>query len=132
MRMGLVVILTTAVIGIVASAALTHNILRQGDGIIEGRVTIGPWTPVEPVGGSHPPPEVYTSRMLVLEGAFMQSIQVPMNGTGYFRATVSAGTYTVMMTNCTFIGCSRVFPMSVSVDTGKTTVLQINKDTGIR
>ncbi len=132
MRFGLVIVLAAAVVGIVAASALAYDILRPGDGVIEGVVTIGPWTPVEPIGGSHPPPEVYTSRKIVLDGGLAQSLQIPMNGTGYFRSAVPAGSYTLTMTNCTFLGCSRVFPMTVRVDPGMTTILQINIDTGIR
>jgi len=130
MRSGLVIILAVASLGIIAAAALTVEILRPGEGIIEGKVSIGPWTPVEPPGGSHPPPAVYTSRRIVLEGP--QTLEIPMNGTGYFHATVEAGTYQLTMTNCTFLGCPRVLPMTVRVDPGKTTTLKIDIDTGIR
>ena len=103
-----------------------------GTGTIEGRVTIGPWTPVEPVGGSHPPPEVYTSRRIILEGTLLPRVEIPMNGTGYFTAEVRAGTYSLTMSNCTFLGCSRVLPMTITVKPGQTTKLQIEIDTGIR
>ncbi len=103
-----------------------------GIGTIQGTVTIGPWTPVEPIGGSHPPPEVYTSRHIILEGTFQPRIEIPMNGTGYFTAHVRPGTYSLTMSNCTFLGCSRVLPMTVTVKQGETTTLQIKIDTGIR
>ncbi len=132
MRIGQVVILTLAVLVIITASALAFDLLRPGEGIVEGKVSIGPWTPVEPPGGSHPPPEVYTSRMIVLEGPYLQRVEIPMNGTGYFRATVEAGTYQLTMTNCTFLGCSRVLPMTVHIIPGQITELQINIDTGIR
>jgi len=103
-----------------------------GVGTIEGTVTIGPWTPVEPIGGSHPPPEVYTSRHIILEGTLMPRVEIPMNGTGFFTANVRAGTYSLTMSNCTFVGCPRVLPMTVTVKQDETTTLQINIDTGIR
>jgi hypothetical protein len=103
-----------------------------GVGTVEGRVTIGPWTPVEPIGGSHPPPEVYTSRHFILEGTLLPRVEMPMNGTGFFTAEVRAGTYSLTMSNCIFVGCSRVLPMTVIVKQGETTTLQINIDTGIR
>jgi hypothetical protein len=101
-------------------------------GTVEGRVVIGPWKPVEPVEGSHPPPEVYTSRRVILEGTLLSRAEIPMNGTGYFTAEVRAGTYTLTMSNCTFLGCSRVLPMTVTVKPGQITTLEINIDTGIR
>ena len=61
----------------------------------------------------------------------LQCFEIPMNGTGYFQATVKAGTYQLDMTNCTFLGCSCVLPMTVHVDQGDTTKLEINIDTGI-
>jgi hypothetical protein len=103
-----------------------------GVGTISGVVTIGPWTPVEPAGGSHPPPEVYTSRRIILEGLVLPRVEIPMNGTGYFTATVRAGTYTLTMTNATFLGASRVFPMKATVKPDQTTTLTIDVDTGIR
>ena len=101
-------------------------------GTIQGTVVIGPWTPVEPIGGSHPPPEVYTSRHIILEGTLLPRVEIPINGTGYFTAQVRPGTYSLTMSNCTFLGCSRVLPMTVTVKKGETTTFQIKIDTGIR
>ena len=123
---GLVLALTAIIFG----ALFYGSTYREG--IVEGRVSIGPWTPVEPAGGSSPPPEVYTSRRIVLEGAWLQRVEIPMNGTGYFRARVKAGTYSLLMTNCTFVGCSRVLPMIITVRSGETTEVNIDIDTGIR
>ncbi len=103
-----------------------------GTGTIEGTVTIGPWTPVEPQGGSHPPPEVYTSRRIILTAPLLPRVEIPMNGTGYFSADVRAGTYQLTMTNCTFLGCSRVLPETVTINPGRTTAVDISIDTGIR
>ncbi len=103
-----------------------------GTGTIQGIVSIGPWTPVELPGGSHPPPEVYTSRRIVLEAPFTPRVEILMNGTGYFSAEVRVGTYTLTMTECTFLGCSRVFPMTVTIKPNQTTTIDINIDTGIR
>jgi hypothetical protein len=101
-------------------------------GTIQGKVIIGPWTPVEPLGGSHPPPEVYTSRRIILEGTLLPRVEIPMNGTGYFRAKVRAGTYSVTISNCTFMGCSRALPETIVVKQGETTIIQLDIDTGIR
>jgi hypothetical protein len=45
---------------------------------------------------------------------------------------VRPGTYSLTMSNCTFLGCSRVLPMTITVKQGETTTLQIKIDTGIR
>ena len=131
MRISRVIYILALLLVLVTAFALIYS-PRLGTGTIEGTVSIGPWTPVEPVGGSHPPTEVYTSRRIILEGTLLPRVEIPMNGTGYFKEEVRAGTYTLTMTDCTFLGCSRVFPMTVTVTQGQTTALQINIDTGIR
>jgi hypothetical protein len=131
-RIAVAAAIVAALLVILLAVALAVSMQQTGVGVIEGTVSIGPWTPVEPPGGSHPPPEVYTSRSIVLEGPMLQRVEITMNGTGYFQATVKAGTYQLDMTNCTFLGCSRVLPMTVRVDPGGTTKLEINIDTGIR
>ena len=103
-----------------------------GEGIIKGKVSIGPWTPVETPGGGYPPPEVYTSRKIILEGSFFNKVVITMNGTGYFHASVKAGIYKLTITNCTFLGCSDVLPKTVSITKGETIIIDINIDTGIR
>jgi hypothetical protein len=126
----IVLLLALGLVAILAVSLFYFSSL--GVGTIEGRVTIGPWTPVEPVGGSHPPPEVYTSRSIILEGTILPRVEIPMNGTGFFTAEVKPGLYSLTMSNCTFVGCSRVLPMTVAVKQGETTTLQIDIDTGIR
>jgi hypothetical protein len=131
MRIHIIVLILVLVLVTILAASLYYP-SSLGVGTIEGRVTIGPWTPVEPVVGSHTPPEVYTSRHIILEGTLMTRVDIPMNSTGFFTAKVRAGIYSLTMSNCTFMGCSRVLPMTVTVKQGETTTLQINIDTGIR
>jgi hypothetical protein len=131
LRTGSIVLALALGLLILVSLSIVYS-SSLGVGTIEGMVTIGPWTPVEPIGGSSPPPEVYTSREIILEGTLLPRIEIPMNGTGFFTAEVRTGTYSLDMSNCTFLGCSRVLPMTVTVKQGETTTLQINIDTGIR
>ena len=131
MKIGRAIHILAFLLVLVTTFALIYS-LGLSTGTIEGKVSIGPWTPVEPVGGSHPPPEVYTSRHIILENPLLPRTEIPINGTGYFKAEVRSGTYTLTMTDCSFIGCSRVLPMTATVNPGQTTALQINIDTGIR
>lgn len=131
MKIGRAIHILAFLLVLVTTFALIYS-LGLSTGTIEGKVSIGPWTPVEPVGGSHPPPEVYTSRQIILEGPLLPRIEIPINGTGYIRAEVRSGTYTLTMTHCIFLGCSRVFPMTVTINPGQTTAIKINIDTGIR
>ena len=131
MKTGNIIILVA--VGLVAIMALSLIYTSsQSYGTVEGTVVIGPWTPVEPIGGSHPPPEVYTSRHVILEGSFLPRVEIPMNGTGYFRAQVRSGTYSATISNCTFIGCSLALHETVVIKPGEITKIQINIDTGIR
>jgi hypothetical protein len=111
-------------IGLVAIAALSLVYSSSlSYGTVEGTVTIGPWTPVEPVGGSHPPPEVYTSRRVILEGSFLPRVEIPTNGTGYFRAHMRTWTYSATISNCTYIGCSLAKHQTVIVNPSHTTTI---------
>jgi hypothetical protein len=131
MRIHIISFILALVLVAILAVSLVYS-SSLGVGTIEGRVTIGPWTPVEPVGGSHTPPEVYASRHIILEGTLMTRVDIPINGTGFFTAKIRAGTYSLTMSNCTFMGCSRVLPMTVTVKQGETINLQISIDTGIR
>ena len=117
MRINRVIYILALLLVLVTAFALIYS-PRLGTGTIEGTVSIGPWTPIEPVGGSHPPPEVYASRRIILEGTLLPRVEIPMKSTGYFKEEVRAGTYTLTITDCTFLGCSRVFPMTVTVTQG--------------
>jgi hypothetical protein len=101
-------------------------------GTIEGRVIIGPWSPVEPPGGNKPPPEVYISRRVILESSNLPSVEISMNGMGYFRAEVRTGTYSARVSNCTWIGCSDAYHETVVIRADETTTIQIDIDTCIR
>ena len=131
MKAGIITLLLAVGLAAILVVSLFYS-SSFGVGTIQGTVVIGPWTPVEPIGGSHPPPKVYTSRHIILEGTFLPPVEIPMNGTGYFTAQVRQGTYSLTMSNCTFLGCSRVLPMTVTVKQGETTTFQIKIDTGIR
>jgi hypothetical protein len=123
---------TLAVLLLATIALAFIYVQGVGYGVIQGRVIIGPWTPVEPPGGSHPPPEVYTSRRIILEAPLLPRVEIPMNGTGYFSTELRTGTYTLTLSNCTFLGCPRALPRTVVVKQGQTTTIEIDIDTGIR
>ncbi len=102
------------------------------DGMIEGKVTIGPFCPVEPPSGCPPPPGTYTSRQIVLTPDFGKKIFIPLNETGHFTARVKSGTYELNLTNCTFLGCEYSQPITVDIKPNQLTRVSIEIDTGIR
>jgi len=104
--------------------------IQAEKGTISGKVTIGPLCPVEPC--RNPDPYIYTSRQLILQPTFGYPTYVKLNSNGSFHATVNAGTYTVILTDCTFLGCERSLPITVIVNPNRLTTIDINIDTGIR
>lgn len=103
----------------------------QPKGTLVGKISIGPLCPVEPCPASVPNP--YTSRMIVLKPAEGgQEISVKMNANGEFTAQVAAGNYQLTITNCDYLGCSRVLPKKIAIEANRTTAVYIDIDTGIR
>jgi hypothetical protein len=101
-------------------------------GVVEGKVNIGPFCPVETPSGCPPPPGTYTSRKIILQSGFGNRILFPLNETGYFQARVKVGTYEVNLTNCTFLGCENALPVTIVIKPNQVTKIVIEIDTGIR
>ena len=119
-----------SIVGALAVIALMQGTQSPEQGTISGKVTIGPLCPVEPC--PNPIPNIYTSRQLILQPGSGDPIYVQLNSDGSFQATVNAGTYTVNLTNCTFLGCKYSLPKTITVKPNENTVIDINIDTGIR
>ena len=131
LRYSLVVVGAMMVV-IGALSAIGYGPFAPRMGIIAGKVTIGPFCPVEPPGGCPIPPGTYSSRSLVLNRPFFGPIYVPLNETGGFRASVEAGTYAITLTNCTYLGCGNALPRVVNIQPDQVTMVNIDIDTGIR
>ena len=101
-------------------------------GVVEGKISIGPFCPAEPPSGCPPPPGTYTSRKIILQPSFGNRIFVSLNETGHFRARVKVGTYEVNLTNCTFMGCENALPVTIVIKSNQVTKIVIEIDTGIR
>lgn len=105
----------------------------SGDmGVLTGKVAIGPLCPVEPCRADSS--GVYLSRRitLTLPGGTSPVIMITLAADGSFYATVPAGTYQMNLTNCTYLGCSRVVPRTVTIASGQTLRSDLTIDTGIR
>jgi hypothetical protein len=123
------IIMTALGAGLIVVGALIYGVQAER-GTISGKVTIGPLCPVEPC--PNPDPEIYTSRQLILQSPYWNHIYIQLGADGSFRASVSAGTYTVGLTDCTFLGCERSLPITVAVSPNGLTTIDIHIDTGIR
>jgi hypothetical protein len=132
-RLFLIALAAVIVAGVVLGLVLLQGGTRPGAvqrGTLVGTVTIGPLCPVEPC--PNPPPDVYSSRQLLLISPIDEIIRIPLDREGRFRAEVPARQYTVDLTECNFLGCAQSLPTTVTVAPGRVTTLEIGIDTGIR
>lgn len=107
---------------------------EQNLGILQGSVTIGPVTPVERPGETPPvPPEVYAARKIMVydENGDRLIAQVDIDDEGNYRVELEPGSYTVDI-NSIGIDRSSDVPRIVEIASAKTTILDIDIDTGIR
>ncbi len=103
------------------------------DGLLEGKVTIGPISPVEREGEpASTPPEVYEARKIIVKDNISQkTLVVDIDSNGDYKVTLKPGTYTVDI-NYVGIDHSDDVPSQIVIESGKTTYLNIDIDTGIR
>ncbi len=102
----------------------------SAEGVVKGKVSIGPLCPVEPCPDSQR--DVYSSREVVLQPRSGSVTRIRLRSDGGFESKVALGAYTVSLTDCFFLGCSRALPRVVTVEADKVTQLDISIDTGIR
>ncbi|HTX43566.1 MAG TPA: hypothetical protein VMC61_02465, partial [Methanocella sp.] len=105
-------------------------------GTLEGKVTVGPLTPVEREPSPLPDPEVFTSRHLIVYEAdgMTRVADVPVRAAGYYgiyRISLPAGTYVLDIPH-QGIGRASPLPKEVAIMPGRATVVDVDIDTGIR
>ncbi len=107
-------------------------------GTLAGNVTVGPLTPVERVDATPilPPPEVFTSRHLIVYAADGKTKVagvdiIPAGYYGTYSISLPPGTY-VLDYERQGIGHASPLPKRVTIEAGKTTVVDVDFDTGIR
>lgn len=104
-------------------------------GVLEGGVTIGPFSPVARQGAPEPSPapEVYAGRKIVIyaEDGQQELTRVDIDGSGNYRVTLPVGVYVVDI-NHLGIDHSKDLPQKVEIKSQQTTRLDVNIDTGIR
>ena len=133
MKISLVLVgLVVAILGIAAcggESATPITLPTKAEGVLTGVVEIGPLCPVEPC---EPAINPYSPRTLLLNQPGELPIEVPLQQDGGFSALLPAGTYSVELSECEFLGCSAVLPLSTTIESGGTTSLTVHIDTGIR
>jgi hypothetical protein len=102
----------------------------DSEGVLSGTVTIGPLCPVEPC--DQPVGDLYSSRSLLLEREDGRVSKLPLDANGKFRAVLPIGRYAIDLTECEFLGCPTALPLTVVIEPGETTTVDIDIDTGVR
>ncbi len=128
----LIVSAALALSGCVTSPAQSDN------GTLSGNVTVGPLSPVEMVGVSPtpPPPEVFTSRSLIVYAAdgTTKVADVPIQAAGLhgtYSVSLKPGTYVLDVPH-TGIGHASPLPKTITIQDDVATIVDVDIDTGIR
>jgi len=103
-------------------------------GVLQGRVTIGPISPVERPGENPPiPPEVYESRKVMIYDQQRGQLvsKVDLDPDGYYRVALIPDIYVVDI-NYAGVDSSSDVPRKVEIRPGETLEVNIDIDTGIR
>jgi hypothetical protein len=113
---------------------LIAGCIQREKGVLQGNVTIGPLCPVEPCRTSPGQMEkVYELRKILIYDANRQSVldEVNIDKNGTYRIDLNPGKYVV---DIKIIGIdkSAEVPKEINIESGKTVVLDIDIDTGIR
>lgn len=108
--------------------------IDNSTGTLAGKVTIGPNCPVEQAGNPcETPPEAYAAReFLVFNSTKKQVASFHPDANGNFSLTLPPGTYTVTSAKGGMGFMSKNLPQTVTIQSGQTTTLHIDVDTGIR
>jgi hypothetical protein len=124
-------IILCIILGVLFLSACFQN---SETGVLQGKVTIGPLTPVERPGVTPTvPPEVYQARkVLVFDNTGKNLIKtVDIDNNGNYRVELKTGNYVVDI-NHAGIDRSSDVPRQIQISPGGTVNLDIDIDTGIR
>ena len=122
-------------VGIIFVILAVSYLLNKADGILQGKVSIGPICPVERVGQSCPvPKEAYTQREVIVYSSDGKKIIARMNfsDTGTYKFVLPEGDYVVDIPKTGGLGSSKELPYNVSVGASQPTEFDFSIDTGIR
>jgi len=107
--------------------------ISKQNGVLHGKVDIGPITPVQQSTPVPTPPEVYAARkVLVYDSGHNKLLYtVSLDDNGNYRIELEPGTYVVDI-NHVGIDRSSEVPKTIEIEPGITVVLNISIDTGLR
>jgi hypothetical protein len=107
--------------------------IPQANGVLEGKVSIGPITSVQQSTPVPTPPEVYAARKILVYDSRQSKLlyTVSLDDNGNYRIELEPGTYVVDI-NHVGIDRSSEVPKTIEIEPGITVVLNISIDTGLR
>jgi hypothetical protein len=133
------VVLTRFTIG--SSGALSTTTKASPIGSLAANFSIGPTEPVCSANATvGPAPSSYSSvEAVVTPSPSGQASPFPISWTsngcevsGTLQASLAPGSYSLSLSNCTYMGCASALPRSFVVVAGQTTSVNVSIDTGIR
>jgi hypothetical protein len=124
-----IILLTVALSGMLISCGTT----AETNGMLEGKVSIGPIIPVQSTTPVPTPPAVYAARkVLVYDNQQSKLLHtVSLDDAGNYRIALKPGRYVVDINHAGIDRSSEV-PKTIEIKPGSTLVLNIDIDTGIR
>ncbi len=132
-----VLLVAAMVFGLASVSTLVYIGSHQdtGNGRVYGVIVAGPATPVCRVGQNcNVNMQGYTLVFVVHCSVALCALRqtTALASDGSYSVSIPAGVYDISMQNCPWLGCSRTFPMTVSVGAGLSVNVSANIDTGIR
>lgn len=105
----------------------------QPNGWLEGKVSIGPITPVQSATPAPAPPEVYAARTILVYDRWHSKLHyaLSLDDNGNYRVELKPGIYVIDI-NYAGMDRSSDVPKSIEIDAGRTVELNISIDTGLR
>ena len=102
-------------------------------GVLEGKVSIGPITPVQPTTPVPTPPEVYAARKVLVYDQYHSKLieTVSLDNNGNYHVELGPGAYVVDI-NYSGMDRSADVPKPIEIKPGSTVTLNISIDTGLR
>ena len=118
------VVATTLVAAFVLSglSGAPGRTLATTTGTIVGEVSIVlcPEPAVVNSSACKAPPEMYSTRQLLLTSSSGSVFNLPLKSDGTFAGELPPGLYQVAISNCNFLGCNLPMPATISVVTNST------------
>jgi len=117
---------------IAVACATGPDSISAGTGVLTGRVTRGPLSPVEGIPGARKAAAVSGFRIVISASQGRQVESVVTNDQGQYLVNLPPGSYRISTAALARGGSTKDLPATVTITEGKDTHLDIRIDTGIR